>query len=189
MNEPNDTASISDSSAEAIHARHADVKRSTVRELHGETLVIEQSVATNVTATDMTARQSAMLQATVTSLDATSSALVYTQATNVNLNAGSQSLAVVAEGETKLDQSAAQILVADQVSEVKSSALGAVVANSVALRDSTVAILIARNVEGNVSPQLDTRGAIIAGAIAGAVLSVVLVAANFLMPGRRRRRG
>lgn len=186
MNEPTETTNISDSSARDIFTKHADVKRSSIRELHGETIVIEQSAATNVTATDMTARQSAMLQATVTNLTATSSALAYTQATNVNLNAGSQSVAVVAAGDTRMDQSAAQVLIADQVNEVKSSALGAVVANSVALRDSTVAILIARNIEGNVSPQLDTRGAIIAGAIAGAVLSVVFVATNLLTSRRRR---
>jgi hypothetical protein len=112
--------------------------------------------------------------------------LGYTQTTNAALNAGSQGLVVVAGGDVSMDQSAAQVLVAGHMNEVKSSALGVVVADSAAVRDSTIGILIARNVEGNISPQLDTRGAIIAGAVAGAVLSVVTVAALALMPRKRR---
>jgi hypothetical protein len=41
-------------------------------------------------------------------------------------------------------------------------------------------------VEGNVNPQLDTRGAIIAGAVAGAVLSTVMVALSFLKPRKKK---
>jgi hypothetical protein len=129
-----------------------------------------------------------MAQVTVTNLTATSSALAFTQATDANLNAGSQSVVVIATGESKMDQSAVQVLVADNLTDVKSSAIGAVIANNVAMRESTVGILIARNVEGNITTQLDTRGAIIAGAIAGSILSVFMVVSNVLMMRRHRRR-
>jgi hypothetical protein len=180
----NASTNVNEQVVRDIFSKSAIVRNSTVRELHGETVSFEQSASQSVTATDLHARQTAFGQATVTSLEATSSAIGFAQVTNATLNASSHSFVVMADGDVRMDQAGAQALITRQLNEARSSAFGAVVANSVAMRDSTVGILIARNVEGVVSPQLDTRGAIIAGAVAGAVLSIVTVAAMFLRPRR-----
>jgi hypothetical protein len=101
------------------------------------------------------------------------------------MNASSYSGVVTATGDVRMDQAGSLLLVTRQVSEARSSAFGALIASNVAMRDSTVGVLIARNVEGHVSPQLDTRGAIIAGAVAGSVLSIVSLAAILLRSRRK----
>ena len=110
----------------------------------------------------------------------------YTQATTANLNAGSQAVAVVAGGNVTMDMSASRVVVAGKSVDARSSALGVVIADNASVHDSNVVILITRNVDGNIKPQLDTRGAIIAGAVAGALLSTALVALSMLRPRKKK---
>jgi hypothetical protein len=172
MNEPTETTHVPDMNVGDVFSKSANVVCASVRELHSENANLEQSAAKNITATDLTVHQSALLQASVTSLNASASVVGYVQTTNAVLTAGSRPIVVVAESEVTMDHAPAQVLLAQDVKEATYSPMGMVVANRVVVRDSkcSIGVLIAGNVEGNVSPQLDTRGAIIAGAVAGAVL-------------------
>ncbi len=178
--EPSESTDVQNDRVRDVNSKSAQVRNSTVRDLHGDAVDVHQSAVRSVTATDLQARQTAVGHAVATTLNATSSMVNFAQVTNVNLNASSYSLVVLADGDARMDQAGAVSLLTRQINEAHSSAFGAVVAGNVAMRDSTVGILIARHVEGHVSPQLDTRGAIIAGAVAGAIVSIVTVATLFL---------
>jgi hypothetical protein len=164
----------------------ASVKNAAVHEVHGESVTMEQAVATSVNASELVMRQSAAAQVSAETLNATSSALAYTQATTANLNAGSNAVVAIAGADVTMDMSATRVLVAGGKVDARSSALGVVVADSASVHESNVFILIAKNVDGNVKPQLDTRGAIVAGAVAGAVLSTIVVALSFLRPRKKK---
>ena len=57
---------------------------------------------------------------------------------------------------------------------------GVIVAREVQGQAITTGILIARNVEGNVQTTVDTRGVLIAGAVAGAVIGTCLMLGQYL---------
>ena len=95
------------------------------------------------------------------------------------------STAVAVQGQTVvLDQSGTASVVATDVKADGSRAL-LVVADTIALRDSGTAILIARNVQGPVETILDTRGAAVAGLLAGLAIGLVLLSGS-LLRGRHR---
>ncbi|MGD8848431.1 MAG: hypothetical protein PVF18_01830, partial [Anaerolineales bacterium] len=63
------------------------------------------------------------------------------------------------------------------------SRLGLAVANRAQLDQSAIGVLLAREVDGNVEPLLDTRGALLAGLTSGIVIGTMLLIGNLI---RRR---
>ncbi len=175
-----ESTDVHDDHVRDVYGKSTQVRNSSIHDVHSDVVDVNQSTVRSVTATDLKARQTAMGYTVAATLEATSSAVGIAQVTDASLNASSYSFVVMASGDVKMDQGGALTVVTRQINEAHASAFGAVVAGSVAMRDSTVGILIARNVEGHVTPQLDTRGAIIAGAVAGALVSLVSFAAIYL---------
>jgi hypothetical protein len=66
-------------------------------------------------------------------------------------------------------------MLSQQVS-IEDSRLGLAMAERVEMNDSTTIVLLARDVHGSVNTVLDTRGAALAGIIAGVVVGLVLTA-------------
>jgi len=82
-----------------------------------------------------------------------------------------------------IKDSGAGVVVADRISGTNAS-IGVAVANSAELDGSSTVVLLAREVHGNVETVLDTRGAMVAGLMAGVAVGMVLLVGSLLV--RRR---
>lgn len=82
-----------------------------------------------------------------------------------------------------IKDSGAGIVVADKVTG-SNAYLGVTVTNSAELNGGHSVVLLAREVHGNVETILDTRGAMVAGLVAGVAVGVVLLIGGLLI--RRR---
>jgi hypothetical protein len=82
----------------------------------------------------------------------------------------------------ELEAGAAAGALAGQVT-LANSRVGIVVADRADMRDSPTVILLAREVHGPVETVLDTRGALLAGLVAGVAIGMVLLVVRLL--GRR----
>lgn len=85
-------------------------------------------------------------------------------------------------GSLSMDASTAAAVLTEEV-VAGNSRIGLTAANRARLDGSSVGILLARDVEGDVEPILDTRGALLAGMASGFVIGAMLLIGNLI---RRR---
>lgn len=103
------------------------------------------------------------------------------QADNVEMHS---SAAFVAQAESINAQDTNFFSSLGDVAAIKESRVGVVVAKEASLENSTSVILLARQVHGSVDTVLDTRGAALAGIVAGISVGLVIFVGNLL--SRRR---
>ena len=104
-------------------------------------------------------------------------AAVMIQATSVTVDQGG--IGFVRAGEAKLDRSSAQTLVADTIT-VNGGTTGLLVAREVHANPLRAFVVLAQKIDGQVETTLDTRGAILAGLIAGIAAGLVSLVGRLL---------
>jgi len=96
------------------------------------------------------------------------------------------SVGIVLRGDTFVAENCGTAAIVAQDLTFNHSRTIVAAADRADITNSSAVVLIAREVNGSVEPMLDTRGAILAGAVAGIATGLVLFAGSLLV---RRRRG
>ena len=146
--------------AEVVRMHQADAENIVAQEVE-----LQQSAAANVKANHISMHQSAIGMANATDVSVASGAVAFVQAEK--MSAGGFTGVVVA-GSVEVQHGVA-VLVAGR---------------DVHVTESRTSILLARNVYGNVTTLLDTRGALIMGLVSGLFASLMLLLGRSLF-GRK----
>lgn len=144
-------------------------------------LEVRQGFAKSVEANELLMRQAVTLRSTATDLGASASALGWVKAQSVSIQ-NSQSGAVIASGDAKIDQSGSYAVVANGNVTLDQCGTVVMVAPNVSIKDSNTVFLFAKHVEGNVTTLFNSQDAVIFGVVAG------LVGGLFMLLGRIFRR-
>lgn len=148
-----------------------------LRDVHAQAIDMHQSAAQSISASDVNMAQSAAGALKATNVNAHQAALGAVEAVQV---LSEQSLIGAVQAE-KASISGFTGSVAAGTAEVHYSVVGAVVGNEVHVADQTrTVLLVSRNVQGNVTTLMDTRGALIAGLLAGLFSGMMLLLGRML---------
>jgi hypothetical protein len=160
--ESSQVTSISQTEVQSVHAELVQMHHADAETITADEVELHQSAAANVKATLVHARQSAMaiVHAENVSVEAGAVGFVQAEKTSVNGYTG---------------------LVAAGSADVQHSAVGYLAARDVHAEDVRTVILLARNLQGNVTTTLDARGAVIAGLIGGLFGGLMLLLGRFLL--------
>ena len=150
----------------------ASISQEEVRDVQAKTVQMHQAAAQTISASDVEMQQSAAAAVKATNVNAHQAALAAVEATQV-LSEQSFIGAMQTEKATVSGYTAA---VAAGNAELHYSLAGVVVANEVHVADQTrIALLISKNVQGNVTTLMDTRSALIAGLVASLFSGMMLL--------------
>lgn len=150
-----------------IHQGCADVVQAS------QDVVIRQGAAKEVHAQDVTIRQGAAVTVDADSVNIVQGAAVIVRTSDAHLGPGTTTAAVLAD-TVKMDQAAAQFILARDSVEMDQSAAAVLVGQHITAKDCVAAIMIANTVDGNVNVTMDRQTAINFGAAFGAALGLVL---------------
>ncbi len=159
-------------SSQVTSISHADVQS-----VNAEWVRMHQADAEMITADEVELHQSAAGNVKATLVHARQSALGAVQAENVSVEVGAIGL-VQAE---KTSASGYTAVIAAGSADVQHSAVGYLAARDVHAEDVRTILLLARNVQGNVTTTFDTRGALIAGLVGGLFGGLMLLLGRFLV--------
>lgn len=160
MGDPSDPVEPRDIEAEVVNLGGA-----TLEQVEAEVVHIQQGGANRINASSVDMHQGGAF-------------LIQSEELNIH-----QGVSVVSNsGKAVLESSSAGALLADTVNATNSR-LGIAISNRAQLENSSPVILLAREVEGDVKPILDTRGALLAGLVSGVVVAAMLLIGSFV---RRR---
>ena len=151
-----------------------------IETVHAESVRMHQSSAEVINAEDVELSQSASLEVNAGSVSTRQSALGFVQADVVTVQDG----AVAAARAEKMSVNGnAGLVVAGSV-EFGNAYVGIVAGHEVRGERIESVILLARNVEGNVTTVMDTRGALVAGLVGGLFAGIMLLLGRALF-GRK----
>ena len=140
--------SISQTDVKSVHAESVQMQQADAEFIRAETVEMQYSAAGNVKATDLSTRTSALGLVNSAEVHAESSIVGIVQAEHAS-----------ASGYTGI--------VTAGSADIHKSTIGYLAAQEVDAQEVRTVVLLARNVRGNVTTTLDTRGAVIAGLIGG----------------------
>ena len=147
------------------------------RDVNAQAIDMHQAAAQSISASDVNMEQSAAGALKATNVNAHQAALGAVEATQV---LAEQSFIGAVQAE-KASISGFTGSVAAGTAEVHYSVVGAVVGNEVHVADQTrIVLLVSKNVQGNVTTLMDTRGALIAGLLAGLFSGMMLLLGRML---------
>jgi hypothetical protein len=146
----------------SVHAELVRMHQADAEFIRAEEVELQQSAVGSMKATRLTAHQSAlgMLNAGEAHLEAAFTGMVQAENASVSGYTG---------------------LVAAGSADVHHASVGYLAAREVKAEDVRTILLLARNVEGNVTTTLDTRGVVIAGLIGGLFGGLMLLLGRFLL--------
>ena len=160
--ESSQITNISHADVQSVHAEWVQMHQADAETITADEVELHQSAAANVKATLVHARQTALgaVHAENVSVEASAAGFVQAEKTSVSGYTG-----VIAAGSA----------------DVHYSAVGYLAARDVHAEDVRTILLLARNVQGNVTTTFDTRGAVIAGLIGGLFGGLMLLLGRFLV--------
>lgn len=154
-----------------------EISEEQLRDVQAQSVGMHQAAAQSISSSEVHMEQSAAGAVKATNVNAHQAALGAVEATQV-LSEQSFIGAVQAE---KASISGYTGAVAAGTAEVHYSVVGAVVGNEVHVADQTrIVLLVSKNVQGNVTTLMDTRGALIAGLLAGLFSGIMLLLGRML---------
>ena len=153
------------------------ISQADVQSVTAEWVQMHNADAETIVADEVDLRQSAAANVKATLVNAHQSAMATVHAENVSVEAGAVGL-VQAEKSSTNGYTA---VIAAGSADVQNSAVGYLVGRDVHAEDVRTILLLARNVEGNVTTTLDTRGALIAGLVGGLFGGLRLLLGRFLL--------
>jgi len=146
--------------ADVVRMHQADAENIVAREVE-----LQQSAAANVKADHISMHQSAIAMANAKEVSVVSGAVGFVQAEK--MSAGGYTGVVLAGS-----------------AEIQHGMAAFVAGREVHVQESRTGILLARNVQGNVTTLLDTRGALLAGLVGGLFAGLMLMLGRVLF-GRK----
>ncbi len=156
---------------ETLAADVVEISQGGADHVEATSVSINQGGIGTAAATTIDVRQGGIQRATATDIAVSQGGIVLAQGNRVTLEMGGVGAAV--GDEVRVTQSMAGFVAARGDATVDQSLVSTLIADKVTMRQpSAVLVLIARQVDGTVSPLLDWRGAIAAGAAAGLVLGL-----------------
>ena len=173
MNEPEELPYFD--SPQVTNLSHADVQS-----VHAELVRMHQADAETVTADEVELVQSAAGNIKANHVNARQSGLAMVNAGEVLVQGGATGF-IQAE---KASVSGYTGAVVAGSAEVHHSMVGYVAGKDVHVEDSRTVLLLARNINGNVTTLLDTRSALIAGLVGGLFAGIMLLLGRMLF-GRK----
>ena len=144
--------------------------------VQAELVRMHQSSAQTIQADDVELSQSAGLQVNSTNVKTHQSALGLVQAGDITMQS---SAAIAARAETMSINGQAGVVVAGSV-EFGNAYVGVAAGREIRGESIESVILLARNVNGNVSTVIDARGALIAGLVGGLFAGIMLLLGRML---------
>jgi hypothetical protein len=150
-----------------IHQGYADLVQAS-----GD-VVIRQGGAKEVHAQEMTIRQGGAVTVDADSVSMVQGGAVIVRTSDADLGPGTTTAAVLAD-TVKMEQAAAQFMLARDSVEMDQSAAAVLVGQHITAKDSAAAIMIANTVDGNVNVAMDRETAIAFGAAFGAMLGLIM---------------
>lgn len=152
---------ISQAEVKSVHAESVRMHQADAELIDAATVQLEQSAAANVKAEKLHAHQSALVTVNAGEVLVEEGAVGYVQAEKVSVSGVT---GVVVAGSA----------------EVHHGMAGFVAGRDVHVQESRTAVLIARNITGDVTTLLDTRHALIAGLIGGLFAGLMLLLGRLL---------
>jgi hypothetical protein len=140
----------------------------------GDSVVIRQGAVQSIEANDILVRQGGIVTSHANHIEINAGGSIWNQAETIHLN-NSSAVAVVVKGDSSLDQSSVKVMAARGTVTMDQSAAGVLAAREITLKNSAVVFLIAKNVNGDVKPMFSPREAVLFGAMAGLVGSLVFL--------------
>jgi len=156
---------ISQAEVQTVHAELVRMHQADAENIVAQEVELQQSAAGTVKADHISARQSAIGMVNAAEVSVSGGAVGFVQAEK--MSAGGYTGVIVAGS-----------------AEVQHGMAVFVAGRDVHVKDSRTGILLARNVSGNVTTVLDTRGALIAGLVGGLFAGLMLMLGRVLF-GRK----
>jgi hypothetical protein len=154
-----------------------NIAQAEVQSVHAELVRMHQADAETVTADEVELHQSAAGTVKATLVHARQTAIATVHAENVSVEAGAVGF-VRAE---KASTNGYTAVLAAGSADVQHSAVGYLAGRDVRAENVRTVVLLARNVQGNVTTTFDARGALIAGLVAGLFGGLMLLLGRFLL--------
>lgn len=154
-----------------------NISQAEVQSVHAELVRMHQADAETITADEVELRQSAAANVKATLVHARQAALGTVHAENVSMETSAAGFVQAA----KVSTSGYTAVLAAGSADVHHSAVGYLTARDVHAEDVRTIVLLARNVQGNVTTTLDTRGVLIAGLVGGLFSGLMLLLGRFLL--------
>ena len=153
---------ISQAEVKSVNAEMVRMHQADAEFIRAEEVELRQSAAGNVKATRLSAQQSAlgMVNAQEVHVDSAATGMVKAEHASVSGYTG---------------------LIVAGSADVSHASVGYLAARDVKAEDVRTILLLARNVNGNVTTTLDTRGFVIAGLIGGLFGGLMLLLGRFLL--------
>ena len=164
--------------AEAPQVTH--ISQAEVHNVRAELVQMHQADAENIVAQHVELHQSAAANVKANQINMNQSAIAMANATEVNVANG----AVAFVQAEKMSAGGYTGVVLAGSADVQHGAAVLVAGRDVHMTQSRTGILIARNVSGDVTTMLDTRGALIAGLVGGLFAGLMLLLGRSLF-GRK----
>ncbi len=176
---PEEKAQESQSGKDTVKGDTVNITRGGAGRVEAKTVNLRQGGLQSAQADQIIIRQGGLFKAQADKLEVLQGGLVYGKVQDANLVA-SNAVAVVAGGEAKLDQSIARIVVAGGNVSLDQSAVVAVVARNIRVENSNPVLLLAQNVEGDVTPMFGPRESLLFGVVSGLIAGIVIVIAQMI---------
>jgi len=163
--EESQVANISQSDVQTVHAEMMRMHQASAETINANEVGLEQSAAVHVQAGSVNTHQSALVAVESEELLSQNSAIGFVEAQKASVRGYIG-------------------LVAAQNAEVQYSLAGVVIGNDVHVESARTALLIGRNITGNVTTLMDSRSALIAGLVGGLFSGLMLLLGRMLF-GRK----
>jgi len=148
-----------------------------------DSVLIRQGAVQSLEANSVAIRQGGVVISKAEQIELNSGGSVWSTGETVQLT-NSSAVAMVSKGPSSLDMSGVQLLAAGGPVSMDQSAAGVLVSRDVAVENSAVVFLIAKNITGDVTPMFGPREAAVFGAVAGLVGAIVMIIARLF--GKKR---
>lgn len=154
-----------------------NISQAEVQSVQADLVRMHQADAETITADEVELHQSAAGNVKATLVNARLAAFATVHADTVSMETSAAGF-VRAE---KASTSGYTAVIAAGSADVHHSAVGYLAARDVHAEDVRTIVLLARNVQGNVTTTLDARGVLIAGLVAGLFSGLMLLLGRFLL--------
>jgi hypothetical protein len=162
---------------ETVQGDTVNITRGGTGRVEAKTVTVRQGGVQSAKADQIVVRQGGVVQAQADHIEILQGGLVYGRTQTANLTASS-AVALVAGGDITMDQSITRVLVSGGNVNLDQSAAVAVIARSVRVQNSNPVLLLAQNVEGDVTPMFGPRESLMYGVASGLVVGVVILVAQ-----------
>lgn len=175
--------SIRMGSARDVDAESVDITQGGVRSVKGTTVTLRQAGAQSITAENLVIRQGVALKAGADHLEMVQGGigLAHTRAANLT---SSEVGVVISRGDVMMDQAGARLVLSGGDVTMDQAGAMVVAARKVKAKNCGTLLLLAGQVEGDVSAAFGPRESAIFGVVVGAVAGLVLLLGRLV---QRRR--